>query len=104
MRVKRNRHLRRIVPYDLNRDLSKQIISITNNAGCVLYLSGRSDDFLSQADVITVMSLHEILTVCSFSISYHIMVINTLEFLGVSRYGCGLMHDNMPMNGVGKCL
>lgn len=59
---------------------------------------------MSQADVITVMSIHEIPTSFLFSISYHFMVINRLAFSGVSVYGCGLIHDNMPINGVRKCL
>jgi hypothetical protein len=101
-RIKRNRFVKRIVPYDVNRSLSKQLISITKKPGCVLYFAGRSEDFMRQPDVITTMSVHRIPAVFSFSISYHIMVINSLTSSNVSVYGCGFVHDNMPMKGVGN--
>ncbi|KAM3497497.1 hypothetical protein MY10362_009158 [Beauveria mimosiformis] len=91
----------RILPYDVNSSLSKQIIGITRKPGTVLYYQGRSEEFMRQADVHTTMSSFGIPAVFSFSISYHIMIINSLMTSNVSVYGCGFVHDKMPIKGVG---
>lgn len=85
-----------------NLCMSKQIIAITKRPGCVLYYAGRSKDFFSQADIVMSMSTHRIPVVFSFSISYHITVTNSIASSNVSMYGRGFVHDNIPMNGVGR--
>ena len=91
----------RIVPYDRNSTLSKQIIAITKKPGNVIYYEGRSEDFIRQPDVAITMKSLGVPAVFSFSVSYHIMVINSLMSSGVSLYGCGFVHDKMPKKGVG---
>ncbi|KAH6955687.1 hypothetical protein BKA56DRAFT_681465 [Ilyonectria sp. MPI-CAGE-AT-0026] len=85
-----------------NPCMSKQIIAITKRPGCVLYYARRSEDFFKQADVVMTMSTHMIPAVFSFSISYRITIANSLASSNVSMSGCGFVHDNMPMNGVGR--
>lgn len=92
----------RIVPYDPNADMSKQIVSITNRPRNLLYYAGTSESFLSCRGVLSCMSSMSIPAVFSFSLSYHVSVINTLVSSGVNVYGCGYVHDYMPSSGVGS--
>lgn len=91
----------RIVPYDVNSSASKQIAAITNSPGTVLYYKGTSESFIMLVGVISTLSTMSIPSVFSFSISYHIAVINTLVDSGASVFGCGFIHDDMPTIGVG---
>lgn len=100
-RLKRHKHAKMIVPYDVSRSMSRQVIGISRRAGNVLYYAGKSEAFITQPDVGSTMTSMGIPGVFSFSISYHIMIINSLRASNVSMYGCGFVHDNMPMKGVG---
>ena len=88
------------VPYDVNTSFSKQVMSITNRPGILIYYKGSSESFIMLSDVISFMSSTGIPAVFSFSISYHIAVINTLVNSSVSTFGCGFVHDNMTVGGV----
>jgi len=90
----------RIVPYDVNMSMSKQVAAITNSPGNLLHFRGTSESFIMMRDVISTMSTMGIPAVFSFSISYHCRVINMLRDAGVSTFGCGFVHDNMPVSGV----
>ena len=89
-----------ITPYDETASFSRQVMTITNRPGRVLFYRGRSENFIVNADVISGMSRMGIPAIFSFSISYHIRVINTLVDSGVNVYGCGFVHDNMPRVGI----
>lgn len=39
---------------------------------------------------------------CILSMSFRVAGINTLILMGVPVYGCGYVHDMMPVRGVGK--
>jgi len=88
------------VPYDTNTSFSKQVMSITNRSGMLLYYRGTSESFLMMSDAISFMASTGIPAVFSFSISYHIAVINTLRNSSVNTFGCGFVHDKMPTTGV----
>ena len=89
-----------ITPYDETTSFSRQVMAITNRPGRVLFYRGRSENFIVNADVISGMSRMGIPAIFSFSISYHIRVIDTLVDSGVNVYGCGFVHDNMPRVGI----
>lgn len=89
-----------VVPYDTNTSFSKQVMSISNRPGRLIYYKGFSENFIMMSDVISFMSAMGIPAVFSFSISYHIRVINTLKNSGINTFGCGYVHDNMPVNGI----
>lgn len=97
-----NRRAKRatIVPYDVNSSFSKQVIAMSNKPGRVMFFKGRSESFITGSDVIASMSRMRIPAVFSFSISYHISVINTLADSGVGVYGCGFVHNNLPKCGI----
>lgn len=97
---KRSRNLR-IVPYDMNTNMSKQVAAITNSPGNVLWFKGTSETFVMMRDVMSTMSAMGIPGVFSFSISYHCRVLTMLRDAGVSTFGCGFVHDKMPIGGVG---
>ncbi|KAI6986058.1 hypothetical protein KC359_g8918 [Hortaea werneckii] len=90
----------RITPYDTNAKFSKQVMTISNSPGKLLYYKGTSESFITSSDVISSMSSMSIPAVFSFSISYHISVIMSLMSSNVTVFGCGFVHDNMPINGV----
>ncbi|KAL2669885.1 hypothetical protein Neosp_015182 [[Neocosmospora] mangrovei] len=60
MRLKKLRNVKRLVPYDVNRSMSKQIIAITKRPGCVQYCLEKSEDFFRQLDMIMTMNTHRI--------------------------------------------
>ena len=91
----------RISPYDVTASMNKQAIMIGNTSRSMLYYRGTSESFIRSRDVITTMAEMGIPAVFSFSISYHVGVINTLRNSGVTTIGCGFVHDNMPRLGVG---
>jgi hypothetical protein len=78
----------------------KQVQAISNTSGVLLYYKGTSESFITMRDVVTKMSEMKIPAVFSFSISYHIRVLNTLSMSGVSTFGCGYMHERVPVAGV----
>ena len=92
----------RIVPYDMSRPLSIQVSSISNRPGTVLYYRGLSEDFVMRTNACQTMFTMGIPAVFSFSISYHIGLINTLMLSGVNVFGCGYIHDNMHTGVVGS--
>ncbi|KAI8710943.1 hypothetical protein NCS52_01523200 [Fusarium sp. LHS14.1] len=59
-RLKKLRNVKRLVPYDVNRSMSKQIIAITKRPGCVMYYLEKSEDFFRQLDMIMTMNTHRI--------------------------------------------
>lgn len=97
-----SRRMKRLAirPYDVNAPFFKQVQAITNVSGILLYYKGTSESFITMRDVVTKMSEMKIPAVFSFSISYHIRVINTLASMGVGTFGCGYLHENMPVSGV----
>ena len=99
--LKRKARRLRITPYDENTSMLKQVVSITSSPGSMLCYRGASETFITSPDVISTMVALGIPAVFSFSISYHIRVINTLRISNVVVVGCGFVHDNMPVSGVG---
>ncbi|RYP54111.1 hypothetical protein DL768_001113 [Monosporascus sp. mg162] len=61
----------------------------------------KSQDFIFSPDVIPTMSALGIPAVFSFSISYHVSVINELGASGVKIFGCGYVHDDIGDSEVG---
>lgn len=98
---KRSKRLR-IVPYDVNMSMSKQVAAITNSPGTVLWFKGTSERFIMMGDALSTMSTMGIPGVFSFSISYHYTTLIMLRDAGVNVFGCGFVHDKMPLAGVGR--
>lgn len=98
--TKRSKRIR-VVEFDERTSLEKQIITISNKPGSVLYYRGRSEKFMMMTNAISSLSSLMIPVVFPFSISYHITIANLFLSSGVTAYGCGFVHDNMPSKGVG---
>lgn len=98
------RHMKRVrvTAYDMKTPMSTQVSMISNRPGNVLYCKCRSEDFINSTGADSVMSSMMIPAVFSFSISYHIGVVNRLSSSGVPVFGCGYIHDYMPKSGVGS--
>lgn len=90
-----------VLPYDMRSKFSTNVISISKKPGNVLYCKTTSEDFVMRTNAIQFMSANGIPAVFSFSISYHIGLINTLVRSGVKCYGCGFVHDGMDRNEIG---
>lgn len=99
--LERNRNVRSVVPYDMTKSMALQVSSMARRPGTLLYCKSTSEAFLSCPDVISTMSSVGIPGVFSFSISYHIGVINTLVSSGVHTFGCGYVHDGMSLEPIG---
>jgi hypothetical protein len=99
-----SRNMRRVtvLPYDVKSKFSTNIISISKKPGNVLYCKTTSEDFIMRTGATQFMSTNGIPAVFSFSISYHIALINTLVRSGIKCYGCGFVHDGMDINPVGS--
>lgn len=91
-----------VMPYDPTTKFSVNIMSISKRPGQILYYKGTSEDFILRSDVMSFMNSNRIPAVFSFSISYHIGVINTLKRAGIDCYGCGFVHDGMGDGIVGS--
>jgi len=91
----------RVLPYDMNASFATNVISISKSAGNVLYCKCRSEDFMMRTSAIQFMSANNIPAVFSFSISYHIKLINTLTSSDIPCFGCGFAHDGMSSDTVG---
>lgn len=91
-----------VLPYDMKAKFSTNVMSISKRPGCVLYCKAFSEDFIMNTGATTFMSTNGIPAVFSFSISYHIRLINTLVREGVKCYGCGYIHDGMTSQTVGN--
>lgn len=101
-RFSRNMNRVTVMPYDAKTPFSTNVISISKRPGSVLYCRSRSEDFIMRTNATQFMSANGIPAVFSFSISYHIRLINTLMRSGVKCYGCGFVHDGMNDKAVGK--
>jgi len=88
------------LPYDMNRSLSVQVSSISRRPGTVLYCRTRSEHFISVTNALEIMGSMGVPAVFSFSISYHIRLINTLWDSNVNVFGCGYVHDGMNEDSV----
>ncbi|OAP53944.1 hypothetical protein AYL99_11824 [Fonsecaea erecta] len=91
-----------IMPYDFKRKFDDQVISISKRATTVLWAKCRSEVFIDRTMPTRTMAMMSIPAVFSFSISYHIKVINMLRTEGVPMFGCGFVHDAMPRSGIGR--
>lgn len=91
-----------ILAYDFNTSFNTQVLSISKRGSTVLYAKCRSEYFIYKTMPTMVMATVGIPAVFSFSISYHIGVINKLRSGGVPTFGCDFVHDAMPRSGVGR--
>ncbi len=101
-RLDKRREVKTVVQFDKYSSMMTQIRGITEKPGNVLYYKGTFEEFLVLGDVLKTMESMSIPTVFSFSMSFCVAGINTLLSLGVPVYGCGYIHDKMPVKGVGK--
>lgn len=91
-----------IMPYDWNTPFNTQVISISKKGSTILWAKCKSEYFIDKAMPSRIMAMAGIPAMFSFSISYHIGVINRLLTEGVAVFGCGFVHDAMPRSGVGS--
>lgn len=100
-RFSRNMNRVTVLPYDVKTKFSTNVTSISKRPGSILYCKTTSEDFIMRTNAMQFMSTNGIPAVFSFSISYHIRLINTLMKNGVNCYGCGFVHDDMDEKPVG---
>lgn len=91
-----------VYPYDFNKSFKVQITSIAKTRPTVLWAKCRSEYFIDKVMPSRTMAMAGIPAVFSFSVSFHIPVINRLLTEGVTVFGCGFVHDSMPLLGVGS--
>lgn len=91
-----------IMPYDFNTPFNTQVIAISKRGSTILWAKCKSEYFIDRVMPSRTMAMAGIPAVFSFSISYHIGVINRLLSEGVTVFGCGFVHDSMPRGGVGE--
>ena len=72
-----------------------QVSAIGKSVRTVLYCACKSEEFIARTGAAEIMSAMGVPAVFSFSLSYHIRVVNTPVFAGVSTFDCGYVHDNM---------
>ncbi len=92
----------RVMEYDFRTPFNTQVISISKMGSTILWAKCKSEYFIDKTMPSRVMCMAGIPAVFSFSISYHIGVINRLSSEGVTVFGCGFVHDSMPRHGVGE--
>lgn len=90
-----------IQPYDFSTTFHSQVTSLSKQGSTVLWAKCKSEDFIARTRPIQTMAQQGIPAVFSFSVSYHIPIIKTLVPSGVRVFGCGYVHDAMPLCGVG---
>lgn len=100
-RFSRNMNRATVLPYDTKTKFSTNVMSISKRPGSILYCKTTSEDFIMRTNATQFMSANGIPAVFSFSISYHIRLINMFMKNGVSCYGCGFVHDGMDEKPVG---
>lgn len=100
-RLAKNMNKVTVMPYDMRSKFSTNVMSISKRQGSILYCKSRSEDFIARTGASQFMSANGIPAVFSFSISYHVGVINMLNNAGVICYGCGFAHDGMNKEVIG---
>lgn len=101
-RIKNRKDVKSIVKYDVYSSMMVQIRGITSRPGNVLYYKGKFSDFLNTGDILKTITTTSLPSVFSFSLSFCSAEINVLKSNGVPVYGCGYVHDHLPVLGVGK--
>ncbi|KAL7900223.1 hypothetical protein HDV64DRAFT_290800, partial [Trichoderma sp. TUCIM 5745] len=84
-----------VLPYDFNTPFVTQVASISKKGSTILWAKCKSEYFIDKTQLGRVMAMTGMLAVFSFSISFHIGIINQMMVDGVSIIGCGFIHDSM---------
>ena len=72
-----------------------QVSAIDKSVRTVLYCACKSEEFIARTGAAEIMSAMGVPAVFPFSMSYHISIVNTPVFAGVSTFDSGYVHDNM---------
>lgn len=76
-----------ILPYDFNTSFNTQVLSISKRGSTILFAKCRSEFLMDKTMLIRIMAMAGIPAVFSFSISYHIGIINKLRSEASPRSG-----------------
>ncbi|KAK3697893.1 hypothetical protein LTR37_017210 [Vermiconidia calcicola] len=90
-------------PYDSGAS-RKQVPSITDVTGTLLYYRGTSESSVTLRDFVTKIAQIQFQAVFSFSISDHIKVINSVAGMGVDTFGCWLLARDEPTSVIESSL
>ncbi|KAH5394865.1 hypothetical protein HBI47_237070 [Parastagonospora nodorum] len=86
---------KRIVKYNTNKPMKAQLKAISSKPGNILVFQGTIESSMEADGVLDCLSASSITVVFSFSMSFCIEAIKTLQKLNVPVHGCGSTHDRI---------
>jgi hypothetical protein len=86
---------KRIVKYDMDKPMKVHLRAISSKPRNMLVFQGTIESFIEADGVLDCLIASSITVVFSFSMSFCIEAIKTLQSLDVPVYGCGSTHDRI---------